>query len=122
MKTKSITVSSADINTQTQKVYNCGITLTSTGQYDTPAGPKSIYFSNASGANVEFNFITSEEYPEFIANSANFKGVLVKTGESYKQSDYIGRVSLEPQPSYLLVKGLSGGATAAITIYCLDYS
>ncbi len=122
MKTKIITVTSTGINSEEQLVFNCGIVITSTGQYDVPSGPKSIYFINNSGEDIEFNFITSKEYLEFIANPTNFTGLLINNGGTYIQRDIIGKDSLDPQPLYLLVKGRGSSATTSLIINCLDYS
>jgi len=95
--------------------------ITSTGRWSQGTKPTVIYFKNTSGITVEFNFITRQELKEFQTSQTNFAGVRILNDDFFIQRDLIGKEFLEPQPSYLLIKGVSGSASGSISIYCLNY-
>lgn len=121
MKNKIITVTSTGLSTHTYQVYNCEMEVTSTGRWSQGTKPTVIYFKNTSGITVEFNFITRQELKEFQTSQTNFAGVRILNDDFFIQRDLIGKEFLEPQPSYLLIKGVSGSASGTISIYCLNY-
>lgn len=121
MKNRIIAITSTGLNLGTYQVYNCEMKITSTGKYDVGTRPTVIYFRNTSGIEIEFNFITRQELQEFQTSETNFAGVRLKANEYFIQRDIIGKELLEPQPTYLLIKGVSGSVSGALDIYCLNY-
>jgi hypothetical protein len=121
VKNKIIAVTSTGLTTGIYQVFNCEMEITSTGHNSAGTRPTAIYFKNTSGITVEFNFITRSELKEFHTSQTNFAGVRILNNEYFIQKDILGPDILEPQPSFILIKGVSGSATSGISIYCLNY-
>ena len=121
MKNRIISITSTGLSTLTYSLYNCEMDITSTGHYIEGTKPTVIYFKNTSGITVEFNFITRKELKEFQTSQTNFAGVRLLNNEYFIQRDILGKEILEPQPSFIMIKGVSGSATSGISIYCLNY-
>lgn len=121
MKNRVIEATSSGLSLGTYQVYNCEMEITSTGRYDIGTKPTAIYFRNTSGITIEFNFITRKELKEFQTSQTNFAGVRLPSNDYFIQKDILGVDILEPQPSYILIKGVSGSASSSINICCLNY-
>ena len=121
MKNRIIVATSTGLSSGDYQVYNCEIVLSSTGRYDIGSRPTHIYFKNTSGMVVEFNFITRKELAEFQTDQTKFAGVQLANNEYFYQRDLIGVDILEPAPSFLLIKGISGSVSDNITIFCTNY-
>ncbi len=121
MKNKIITATSTGLTTHSYVVYNCEMPLTSTGEYDIAARPQVFYFKNTSNITVEFNFLTRQELKEFQTSQTNFAGVRILNNDYFIQEDILGKGVLDPSPSFVIIKGVSGTANNNLTIYCLNY-
>ena len=119
MKNKKITITSAEINTQTIIKIDCGMEITSGSHYD-KATPQHIYFYNSSGEDVEFNFISENEILEFEEKPTRFIGFRIGNNETFKSWEILGP-KYEKRIHYLLIKGLGAGAGSNLNIYGVNY-
>lgn len=121
MKTQTITVTQAVLDTTNDYLYDCGLITTSTGQYFDKAYPQAVVFTNNSDVSVQVTFLTLEEkIKEYGTYPTRFVGIEIPTGTTFRSWEYYGTPEMRGL-EWLKIKGVTSGSTSDITVYLLNF-